>query len=77
MRYFSNLFEFGSHVSLYYQSITFTALKIAFRWLLFNIGDTLISEIMKNRFYGLADFESDEYQLDVFILTKTFMLNIY
>ena len=32
---------------------------------------------MKNRFYGLTDFESDEYQLDIFILPKTSMLNIY
>ena len=31
---------------------------------------------MKNRFYGLTDFESDQYQLDVFILTKTSMLNM-
>ena len=31
---------------------------------------------MKNLFYGLTDFESDEYQLDVFILTKTSMLNM-
>ena len=57
------------YYQMYYQSLTFTALKIAFRLLLFNTGDTLISEIMKNRFLSSTDFESDEYQLDVFILT--------
>jgi hypothetical protein len=41
----------------YRQSITSGTLKIAFRWSLFNTGNMLISEIIKNRFYGLTGIE--------------------